>query len=185
MSAVKDLRHLRDRVLPVKVGRNAVSYVKSNFRKGGYNGRQWASPYRRKLSFSGSAGQYGTLLSRTDSLMNATNARPEVAKVYIENPTAYATIHNDGGTITVTARMKRYFWYRHIQSKGISSRNRKKTELSAEAQFWRNMALKKVGSSIHMPRRQFIGDNSELNKIVQRTIDRELKLFIQQHGRYS
>lgn len=61
----------------------------------------------------------------------------------------YASIHNEGGTLTVTTRMKKYFWAKHMQAVGgISttktgkpSRNKKNLRLSAMAQFYKAMAL--------------------------------------------
>ena len=53
----------------------------------------------------------------------------------------------------VTAKMKGFFWAQHYKARGDAK------ELSTEAQFWRNMALKKVGSQIKIVQRQFLGEH--------------------------
>lgn len=188
---MKALVHLRDRVLPVTVGRAAVAQVKDNFRKGGIDGRQWAEPYRRKLSFNGTAGKYGPLLSGTNTLMNANDYKPEKGRVLIVNERPYAELQNNGGTITVTARMKGYFWYRYKQAKGNirltkSGKKRKGSYnegLSREAEFWRNMALKRVGSTIRMPARKFLGESRSMTDVINKTIAKELQKFAEQYGK--
>ena len=58
--------------------------------------------------------------------------------------------------------------------------NRQKAEsISKEAEFWRAMALKKVGSKIKIPQRQFMGEHPEVEKIVRDIINQELTNFIQ------
>ncbi len=86
----------------------------------------------------------------------------------------YARIHNEGGTITVTRRMKGYFWIKYKEAvkgmgytlKGELRRNKKNRELSSDTEFYRAMALKKVGSKIVIPRRQFIGAHPDLEKLL-------------------
>ena len=65
----------------------------------------------------------------------------------------HAEIHNEGGYITVTEQMKRYFWVQHLKFK---KRNKKKAE------FCKFMALKKVGSKVKIDKRQFIGESRTL-----------------------
>lgn len=182
-AAVQELTHLVDRVLPVKVGKTAEDHLKDNFHKGGYNGQQWKEPYRRRLAFSGARSQYGTLLSHTNHLRDSIDSKSERGKVLIFNDVLYAGVHNNGATITVTAKMKRYFWARHIEARGgiktlksgMRSRSKKSMAISREAEFWRNMALKKVGSKINMPKRKFFGYDMNLKSKIDNIINNELK----------
>ena len=64
----------------------------------------------------------------------------------------YASIHNTGGTITVTKKMRGFFW--------IKYRETGKPE-------WKYLALKKVGSKIAIPQRQFVGYSPELDPLVE------------------
>lgn len=202
-AALKGLVDLRDRRLPIVVGTEAVKHVRENFRKGGVGGRKWKDPLRRTLSFQGVQGRYGPLLSRNNRLMDATQRRiPRPGQVIIENRLPYATIHNEGGTITVTHRMKRYFWWRYLQITGSKgTRGRKPIEsryrltkkgqrgnneynrgLDREAEFWKSMALKRVGTRIRMPQRMFIGTPEELDRIVEDAINRQLQKYIRDYG---
>ena len=97
----------------------------------------------------------------------------------------YADIHNEGGVIRVTAKMKRYFWARYMEATGAvtyrkdgkrreSKRNRK---LDADAEFFKIMALKKVGSHIVIPKRQFIGMHPLLDKAITAIMEENLNEY--------
>lgn len=96
-----------------------------------------------------------------------------------------AEIHNEGGEIKVTARMRRYFWARHYAAVGGFGRKKngelrgdKRTrQLSSEAAFWKYMALMRVGSVIHIPRRQFLGASPEVEKAVTKIIEEKLSEY--------
>ena len=69
-----DLQKLRDRVLPVKVGRAVQASIRENFRKGSFYGSSpWQTPLRTSLGFRGAGGQYGPLLSGNNHLMMSTD----------------------------------------------------------------------------------------------------------------
>jgi hypothetical protein len=191
-NAVRRLNTLYTRTLPVKVGTKAVSLTKKRFSDSAFNGRAWQEPYRRKLSFKGAQASYKTLLSGTNHLRDVTYFKPEPGKVYIRNQVDYAQIHNEGGSIKVTAKMKRYFWYRYSAAKGARLTKKRgglrKTKgneaLTREAMFWRNMALKREGSLIRMPRRHFFGPDANMSKEIRKIIERELQLFVKNYGTY-
>ena len=95
----------------------------------------------------------------------------------------YARIHNEGGTITVTRRMKGYFWIKYRQAVGGIARtkagkarnSRKNRQISRDAEFYKAMALKKTGSTIMIPRRQFIGRHPDLEKLLDEIAMENLK----------
>lgn len=185
--ALKELMRLKDRVLPVKVGRAVRDSVRQNFRRGGFYGQPWSPPLRIKEGFDSGPG-YGTMLSGTNHLMMSTDYIPEPGRVTIQNTLVYAQIHNEGGEITVTKRMKSFFWSQYYKrglvggmySKGKGKKNQQKAEtINKEAEFWRAMALKKVGSKITIPKRQFMGEHPEVDRLVKDIINQELLNFIQ------
>ncbi|MBQ5465656.1 MAG: phage morphogenesis protein, partial [Muribaculaceae bacterium] len=51
--------------------------------------------------------------------------------------------------------------------------------LSTEAEFWKWMALKKEGSTIKIPRRQFLGASPEVEKAVREIIEENLTEFFE------
>lgn len=178
---VKELRRIQQRVLPVKVGRAVQGSIRENFRKGRfYNGPGWQTPLRTSLGFSGAAGQYGPLLSGSDHLMMSTDYIPMTGRVLIRNLVQYASVHNDGDQIPVTARMKKFFWAKHYEAEELRGKG------SVEADFWKNMALKKPGGRIKIPRRHFLGPDKAVEKIVNDVINTELRNFINnQNGKIT
>ena len=184
--AIKELMRLNDRILPVKVGRAVRDSTRENFRRGGFYGESWQVPLRTSIGFEGTA--YGPLLSGSNHLMMATEYIPEPGRVTIQNTLTYAAIHNDGGEISVTPQMKKFFWAQYykkglvggLYEKAKGKRNQQKAEtFNKEAEFWRNMALKKVGSKVKIPKRQFIGEHPEVERIIREVINQELQNFIQ------
>ncbi len=97
-----------------------------------------------------------------------------------------AAIHNEGGEIKVTARMKRYFWHKYYSATGSFGRrkdgslrqNKKNSQLSSEADFWKAMALMKVGSTIKIPQRKFLGTSPEVETAVRQIIEENLNEYI-------
>ena len=134
-----------------------------NFERQAFFNEQWA---RRKFNDDESRG----LLTREGTLRRSIKDGVSVTdhdSVVFSSSVPYAAIHNEGGTITVTRKMKRYFWYRYMlimgskrsrpdkpkfteklqrKKNGELRDNRKNRELTEEAKFCKIMALKKVGS---------------------------------------
>ena len=94
----------------------------------------------------------------------------------------YAAIHNDGGTIRVTRKMKRYAWYRYYQAmgslaytkRGQLSKSKANDARQAEAQMWYAIALTKEGSEITIPRRRFLGDHPRIREVCNRVLGSNL-----------
>ena len=91
----------------------------------------------------------------------------------------YAEIHNNGGVITVTQKMKKYFWAQYIKATGGQKENKSATIISQKAAFFKRMAMMKVGSQIKIPKRQFIGESKtlmkDLNKCFIDIVNNEIK----------
>ena len=96
-----------------------------------------------------------------------------------------AAIHNHGGEITVTYKMKAYFWHKFKEAtgnfgytkKGAMRQDKRNAAISEEAQFYRAMALQKVGKKIRIPQRQFIGNSPEVEKAVREIVEENLQKF--------
>lgn len=172
---LKDLMHIRSRVVPVKVGKEVVASVRQNFRSGGFYGAAWKKTIRQQVPFKGAAGSYGPLLSRSTHLMSSTDYIPGDAQVTIRNTAEYSQYHNEGAESTVTKRMRKFFWAKHYEAKGG------KKGSNPEADFWRNMALKKPGSRIRLPRRKFLGPSPQVDKIVDKILTTEIDKYINTH----
>ena len=87
----------------------------------------------------------------------------------------YAEIHNEGGEITVTSDMQKFFWAKFYE---IAGDDRRSQNINPDAEFWRNMALKKVGDKIVIPKRAFLGVSkfleAKIQKIAQKTFEKLL-----------
>lgn len=94
----------------------------------------------------------------------------------------YAAIHNDGGTIRVTRKMKKYAWYRYYQAagslaytkKGTLSNSKANTGRLAEAEMWKAIALTKVGEHITIPQRRFLGAHPRIREVCNRVLGEHL-----------
>lgn len=75
----------------------------------------------------------------------------------------YAEAHNEGATIEITKKMRGYFWAMH-----------KKMEGKPDADFYRNMAIKKT--PILIPKREFIGNSRDLEQKIDKAIRTFLKV---------
>jgi len=105
----------------------------------------------------------------------------QASSVSFRSGKPYAQILNEGGDIVVTARMKRFFWAKYYELSGKitykkDSKDIRKSsiKISDEAEFYRNMALMKVGSKIHIPKRQYIGHAPEVDKVIKKIFDSTL-----------
>lgn len=103
----------------------------------------------------------GSLLMRSGKLRRSINSKENGTQVTWNSSLPYASINNNGGEITVTEKMKSFFWamaYKAGMAAGTGDSERSK-RLSAEAQQWKNLALQKVGTKMKIEQRQFIGEH--------------------------
>ena len=163
--AERELQQACQRAIPLKISVAMEEHTKDNFRQAGFvDGglHPWRTTMRQSLG-SGEDRARTPLLSRNRNLMNAVKHRyvPYQATVY--NEVKYADIHNMGGRIQVTERMRKFFWAKFYETK---------------AKMYKILALKPVGSYITIPKRQFIGHSAELNTKIHIIIDKEIARII-------
>ena len=185
---VQGVEQLISRRLPIYAGKTATQHFKDNFTKGGFvNGglQPWLPSKRLSSGGQGADSKYGTLLSSRKHLYSSINYTPSTAKVTIFNDVIYAQIHNEGGTIGITPKMRGYAWHRYYEltGKGKSGSNSPKTGKkgeqtveapeSDEAKLWKGLALTKK-QSITIPKRQFMGQSAELDDKIAAYIEREV-----------
>ena len=127
----------------------------------------------------------GTILVDTGTLRRSIRSRTTDDSITFYTDLPYAAIHDDGGEIVVTEKMKRFFWHKYYEATGSfgrkkngQRRNDKRTrQLGTEADFWRFMALKRVGTTIRIPRRRFLGTGPEVERIVREIIEDNLNEY--------
>jgi len=145
-----------------------------NFQRKAFFDRSWPA--------EGHHNPRGSQLIRSGKLRRSINPSIRGDEIHWESTEPYADIQNFGGEITVTMKMKKYFWAKYYElngsittTKGGTARNTAQNRaLSSEAAFYKNMALMKVGSKIKIPARQFIGDHPRVQQIVQATVDEHM-----------
>ena len=122
-----------------------------NFQRKAFFDRPW--PPRRMNG-------KGSLLVATGKLRRSIRCTVGADSVTWETSEKYAAIHNYGGTVAVTAKMKKFFWYKYKSTKDDT---------------WKWMALMKVGSRITIPQRQFLGDHQEVRRRAEAVVSRNLQ----------
>lgn len=131
-----------------------LDHFDKNFPRGTFFGKRW--PRKRDGSPSHLTG--------TGTLRRSIRAKVHSNSLTFTSSTPYSVIHNEGGTITVTAKMKKYFW-------AMFKKTGKKE--------YKYMALMKTGSKITIPQRQYLGAYDGIDKTIdraaKRAIDDELK----------
>lgn len=127
-----------------------------NFQRKAFFDQPW--PQRRR-------NRMGSLLMVTGKLRRSIRNRVTSDSVTWETSEKYAAIHNYGGTVTVTAKMKKFFWYKYKATK---------------EEDWKYMALMKVGTKITIPQRQFLGGHPKVREATERIITRNLEKAAQE-----
>lgn len=149
-----------------------------NFERQGFFAEKWQ---RRRSPLRGDK----TILVDSGALRRSIRSRSDENSITFYSDLPYAAIHNEGGEIRVTEKMKRYFWYRYYSATvafgrkkdGSLRKDRRNERLNTEAEFYRHMALMKVGKTVKIPRRRFLGYAPEVEKTVREIIENNLNIY--------
>ena len=155
--------------------------IDRNFERQAFFSKAWQ---RSKSPLRGN----GHILVNTGTLRRSVRSRSDASSITFFSDLPYAAIHNEGGEIKVTAKMKRYFWHKYYEAcggfirkkSGALSRSKKQEHLNSVAEFWKAMALMKVGSTIKIPQRRFIGTDPEMEASVKTIIENNVTAFIRE-----
>lgn len=148
------------RTIPQKAAITMVNFFKRNFNVGGFVD----VPFQRwkKSTYPGARA----------TMVRSGNTRREIKKLQVSesrvvvgigNHNHYAKIHNEGGKILITPKMRRFFWAKYKET---------------EKEYWKWLALTKK-THIDMPQRKFIGDSKALEKTLDRMIISELRKIME------
>lgn len=126
------------------------------------------------------------LLMQTGDLRKSIQSRITENSITFYTTLPYAEIHNDGGEIVVTKRMKGFFWHKYkatvgaftCKKNGGVGNTKRNRELGGYADFYRAMALKKVGSTIKIPRRRFLGNSPEVEAMVRQIVEDNIEEYM-------
>lgn len=177
MGSEKDLQVVIRRILSdIRV--ELSDEFDKNFERQGFFSEKWA---RRKSPVRGE----GHILVDTGALRRSIKSRSDGTSITFMSDLPYAAIHNEGGKIKVTAKMKRFFWHKYYEctgsfgyrKNGSLRQNKKNQRLSTNAEFWKAMALMKVGKEIMIPKRTFLGMAPEIEREVTKIIEDNLEEY--------
>ncbi len=144
----------------------AVKFFKESFVKGGFTD----ASFQKWQQSNGPLAGKRTMYNRGSLMRSIKKQTVTMEKVVVIADSPYAAIHNQGGYIVVTTRMKKYFWAKFyelsgsvsVNKQGAVSLNKKNVSIGKKAMFCRAMALKTVGSRIKIPQHQFMGHSKAL-----------------------
>ena len=177
MASPDTVKALKRKILK-DISVEASSEFDRNFETQSFFGQAWQRQKSPKR-----AGEH--ILVDKGNLRRSISAKADDDSITFQTSLPYAAIHNEGGEIKVTARMKRFFWAMYYKANGGLGRrkdgtlrqDKKNARLTTEAEFWKHMALMKVGSTVKIPRRRFLGTHPDLEKEVTAIIERRLNEF--------
>ena len=144
--------------LPNVLAITAVNFFKRNFDREGFVDK----PFKRWPGVSNPRDRSRKVLTKSGRLrrgLKKFQATRNRVVVGVGSEIKYAAIQNNGGTIPITPKMRRYFWAMY-----------KKTG----AEYYKGLALTKK-KHLDIPKRQFIGDSKAILVTIDRTVVRELK----------
>lgn len=142
----------------------SVKFFKESFVKGGFTDTSFVSWSKTSNPMAGKR----TMYNRGVLMQSIRKAEQSKRRIVIESDTEYSEIQNNGGTITVTRQMKKFFWAKFYEFSGkvklnkegtAASYNKSNKAISVKAMFFRRMALLPVGHKINIPKHQYMGES--------------------------
>lgn len=153
------------------IATSANAIFDKSFETKSFDGRPWKTRKRNRR---------GSLLVDSGALRRSLKYTINGNTITWTSNLPYAKIHNDGGYIKITPKMRRFFWAKYYECTKRIKRGKKGQVLKAskihseDAEFWKAMALlatRKQGKYIKIPRRRFIGNSREVSQKVQKIMD--------------
>lgn len=164
--AIAQLQALKDYITndaPVVIGVLATNHFKENFNQGSFDGKKWAS---RKMKRTGSTNSQ-LPLSQSGDLKESIDYKVNGQNVTIYSDSVYAKIHNEGGKIAVTEKMKKYFWAMHYKYKN-----------SGDLDIADGFKFCALAKEITITQRQFMGPSEELDKEIEEKLFRDMNKIV-------
>ncbi len=164
--------------LIVAIATNVNAIFDKSFETKSFDGRPWKHRIPGNVKFP------GALLMNSGNLRRSLKYNISGNTITWTSNLPYAKIHNDGGYIKITPKMRKFFWHMYYTCTKKIKRGKKGQVLKAslvhskDAEFWKAMALlanRKVGSYIKIPRRRFIGNSREVDAKVKKIMDAFMK----------
>ena len=142
-----------------KVAQKARAFFLQSFIKQGFTDTSFIPWVKRVDAFPHKTLQQSLTLKNS---LRIAEQSPERVVISAGEKLSYAAIHNEGGTISVrvTEKMRKYFWAMYYKTQ--NSRYK-----------WKALTEKET-LTIHIPKRQFIGESYTLDKQLEKLIIEEM-----------
>lgn len=166
-------------------GSESVKFFKESFVNEGFTDHSFQEWKKTSNPMAGKRTMY-----KSGTLMQSIRKVEEtIHRIVVNSDTDHSEIHNSGGTITVTAQMKRFWWAKYYEfsgklkstTKGTMSRSQSNLKTNAKAEFCKRMALMKVGTKITIQKRQFMGDSKVMMTRFDAWWKGQLEVSFKQH----
>ena len=172
-------KHLKKvlNAMPTVIGQAAVSHFQENITK------------RHGVPTSGSLQRFKNRVfensrQRSKGILNDTGNLVDSIKIISRSQNSvnvgiraseipYAELHQQGGKIPITDKMRKFFWAKYYQHASKTH-----TDTNQEADFWKAMALKRKNATINIPQRKFMDITPDLEKAILRVIKTEMNQII-------
>ena len=166
-------------------GSESVKFFKESFVKEGFTDSSFKAWPKTSNPMAGKRTMYGKGIL----MQSVRKTEQNKQRIVVESGTDYSEIQNNGGTITVTAQMKSFFWAKFYElsgkvkqtSTGKVSRSKSNVKSSPKAEFCRRMALMKVGTKIKIPQRQFMGNSQTMMNMFDTFYQGQVDIVFKQH----
>lgn len=166
-------------------GSKSVKFFKESFVKEGFTDSSFKAWPKTSNPMAGKRTMYGKGIL----MQSVRKTEQNKQRIVVESGTDYSEIQNNGGTISVTPQMKRFFWAKYYElsgkvkqtSTGKVSRSKSNVKSSAKAEFCRRMALMKVGTKIKIPQRQFMGNSQTMMNMFDTFYQGQVDIVFKQH----
>ena len=148
-------------------GSESVKFFKDSFVKEGFTDSSFTAWKKTSNPMAGKR----TMYNKGIIMQSVRKTEQNKQRIVVESDTDASEIHNNGGTITVTPQMKKFFWAKFYEFAGkvklnkegtAAAYNKSNKAISVKAMFFRRMALMKVGTKIKIPQRQFMGNSQTM-----------------------
>lgn len=128
----------------------------------------------------------GTVMAVSNRLRRSYKRHISRSSIRFTSDAPYAGIHNTGGKIRITAKMRKFFWAKFYETSGKVkmtkggkvSGSKQNMAVSDKAAFWRGMALHK-SDHIVIPQRQVIGNHRQVKATIEKVANKAIKEYMQ------
>lgn len=164
--------------VPVIMGVEAVRFVRINFEKEGFDSGSGVSTWKRRKRETRRTVGKRVLHNRGNlkSSIRYERTGNEIRVGVDGSAIPYAKLHNEGGTVAITAKMRAFFWAKYYEYGGkVKKDSKAKASVAAqdEANYWKSLALRK--SPLQFPERKFLAPSTRMWQMINEEIEKRLR----------